>query len=104
MLDIKAWLEGTGEPVARTCFLPDDAPPLPYICYLDNTSAGGEDLANNAFKRSITVERYSDSSEYGELLEKLLNDANVKFHREQIWIAKEAMFETIYNFDIYERV
>lgn len=103
MLDIQAWLEQTGEPVAKTCFLPDDAPLLPYICYFDNTTAGGEDLKNSLYKHSVTVERYSDSSEYSAALEKLLNDAAVKYRREQTWIAEEAMYETIYNFEINER-
>lgn len=97
-MDSKAWLEKAGEPVAETCFPPGDAPPLPYILFLDNMDSGGGDMGNLLIKHNLTVERYSETSEYNASLEALFSNSGLKFSREQIWLPDpDDMYETIYT-------
>jgi len=103
MLDVKAWLEQAGEPVADTSFLPDDNVSPPYICFLDKQQNEGADLRNDLVNHSLTVERYSATSEDNKSLEKLFGDESIKYSKERTWLADEFEFETIYNFDLLER-
>jgi hypothetical protein len=97
-MDIKKWLEQAGEPVAETCFPPGDAPPPPYIYFLDAQDHGGADMRNLLTKHDLTVERYSDTSEYNPKLEALFDAAGLEFTREQTWLPDpEDMYETIYT-------
>ena len=103
MLDIKAWLEGAGEPVSETCFPPGEAPGLPYIVFIDLVSAEGADMRNNLFKHSVTVERYSDTTDDNAVLEDLFNAGVIKFKKEKEWIGEEEFYMTTYDFDLIER-
>lgn len=103
MLDVKAWLEQAGEPVADTSFLPDDLVTLPYICFLDKQQCEGADLKKDLINHSLTVERYSETSNDNEALEKLFDDKNIKYMKERLWLPDQFEFETIYNFDLLER-
>lgn len=104
-MDIKGWLEQTSEQIAETCFPPGDAPLLPYIVYFDRETMQGSDSSNDMVTHEITVERYSDDNEYSKSLEKLFDDKKIKYTREQIWLPKpDDMFETIYDFDVIERI
>jgi hypothetical protein len=103
---IKSWLEKAGEPVAETCFPPGDAPPLPYIIFSDNADGGGGDMRNLLIKHNLTVERYSETSEYSAALEALFDEAGLEYTREQIWLPDpDDMFETVYTIKtpIFER-
>lgn len=96
--DIKKWLEQAGEPVAETCFPPGkDVPPLPHIIFLDNSDHGGGDMRNLLIKHNLTVERYSDTSEYNTALEALFDAQGLDYTREQTWIQGDDMYETIYT-------
>lgn len=99
--DIKVWLEQAGEPVAETCFPPGtpgkDVPNPPYICFLDSADRGGADMRNLLTKHNLTVERYSDTSEYNSKLEALFDAAGLEYAREQTWLTTEDMYETIYT-------
>jgi hypothetical protein len=101
--DIKAWLEITGEPVAETAFIPNDAPPLPYIVYLDTVKRGGGDMKNMMQNHSLTVERYSETSEDNARLEALFEAQAIKYKKEKQWLSDEECFMTIYDFDLIER-
>lgn len=103
MLDVKAWLEQAGEPVADTSFLPDDGVSPPYICFLDKMQNEGADLKNDLINHSLTVERYSDTAEDNKSLEKLFDDKSIKYTKERLWLSEQFEFETIYNFDLLER-
>lgn len=106
-MDIKSWLEQAGEPVAETCFPPgDERAKLPYIYFLDEQDCGGADMKNILTTHNLTVERYSETSEYSEKLEALFNDAGLEFTREQTWLPDpDDMYETIYTLKtpIFER-
>lgn len=98
-MDIKAWLEQAGEPVAETCFPPGDVQPPPYIYFLDSANHGGGDMRNLMVKHNLTVERYSDTPEYNPKLEALFDAAGLEYDREQTWLPDpDDMYETIYTF------
>jgi hypothetical protein len=101
MLDIKAWLETTGEPVADTAFT--DETPVPFIVFLDTVERGGGDMVNIAKRHSLTVERYSATGEGDEKLEKLFDAKAIKYHKEKTWLKDEQCFMTTYDFDLLER-
>lgn len=102
-MDIKTWLEQAGEPVAETCFLPGEAPDLPYIVYLDDSERGGGDMKNFSRNHSLSVERYSETSDDNTALEALLDTQAIKYTKEKQWLTDEECFMTVYNFDILER-
>ncbi len=54
-------------------------------------------MRNLLTKHNLTVERYSDTSEYNAQLEALFNGAGLDFTREQAWLPTEDMYETIYT-------
>lgn len=106
MLDIKTWLETAGEPVAETCFPPGETPCLPYVCFLDKQDHGGADMKNVLTTHNLTVERYSETSEYREKMEALFDAAGLEYAREQTWLPDPSdMYETIYTIKtpIFER-
>lgn len=106
MEGIKTWLEKVGEPVAETCFPPGDAPPPPYIYFLDEQDHGGGDMRNLLIKHYLTLERYSNTAEYNAALEALFDAKGLDYSREQTWLPDpEDMYETIYTVKtpIFER-
>ncbi|QNK41824.1 hypothetical protein [Caproicibacter fermentans] len=103
-MDIKTWLEQAGEPVAETAFPPgEDVPEMPYIVYLDDSERGGGDMKNLSRNHSLSVERYSETSEDNKMLEALLDTQAIKYTKEKQWLTDEECFMTVYNFDILER-
>lgn len=101
-LDIKSWLETAGEPVEEVAFIPDEAPRMPYIVYLDTLQRDGGDVHNMSCMHAVTVERYSDIPEDNPALEVLFDDKALKYSREKMWLPDEECFMTIYEFEIYE--
>lgn len=106
-MDLKAWLEQAGEPVAETCFPPgDERAKLPYIYFLDEQTHGGADMKNLLTMHDLTVERYSETSEYNAKLEALFDAVGLEYTREQMWLPDpDDMYETIYTIKtpIFER-
>lgn len=104
MLDVKAWMETAGEPVADTAFPPGDAPPMPYIAFLDTVHRGGGDMQNSLHTHDLTVERYSDTADYNTALEALFDAQAIKYTRERQWMPDpDGFFMTIYTFSLIER-
>ena len=104
-MDIKKWLETAGEPVAETCFLPDEAPPLPYIVFLDHTARSGADMRNLIRTHSVTVERYSNTTDDNAALEALFDTCTIKYTKYRQWLKSENCYMTVYDLqsDLYER-
>lgn len=105
MLDIKSWLETAGEPAADTCFPPDEAPSLPYVIYLDTIQCSGGDMQNMIKTHSLTIERYSETSEDNAALEALFDTEAIKYKKEKQWLHDEECYMTIYDLqnDLIER-
>ena len=104
MLDIETWLETTGLKVTEETFT-NIPPPLPYICFTDDSDVGGADDKNCIADRNINIELYSLKIDRvsESKIENLLNEKAIKYSRDRIWIDTEQMFETIYDFNIIEK-
>lgn len=101
-MDIKLWLEATGDPVAETAFI--DETPMPSIVYLDSVERGGADLKNAISRHSLTVERYSLDGKGEEPLEALLDAQAIKYTKEKTWLSDIECFMTTYDFDLIEKI
>lgn len=102
-MDIKSWLESAGEPAADTCFPPGEAPPLPYVVFLDAIKRGGGDMRNLTKNHSLTVERYCNTSNDNLKLEALFDARAIKYEKDKQWLADEGYYMTTYDFDLLER-
>ncbi|SKA99781.1 hypothetical protein SAMN05443428_13810 [Caloramator quimbayensis] len=104
LTDIKAWLETTGFKVAEERFL--KPPQLPYLIYIENKEIDGADDKNFIANRNITVELYTDKIDHAaeEKIETLLNEKAIKYRVNRTWIDSEKFYETIYEFNLIEKV
>lgn len=103
MLEIKEWLETTGLKVAETCF--KKPPALPYIVFTSIDNNGGADLQNCISNRDINIELYSDiiNRKTEKLIEDMLNEKVIEFTKSRTWIDSEKFFQTVYDFNLYEK-
>lgn len=102
-INIKAWLETAGEPVADTCFVPGEVPPLPYIVFADKVKPSGGDMQNLMKTHALTVERYNDTTDDNATLEELFDAQAIKYQRDKQWVTDMGCFMTTYDFDLIER-
>jgi len=104
MLDVKSFLEKTGMKVSENYF--SNPPALPYIIFSDTMSVKGADSRNCLLDRSITVELYSKKiiEEKEKIIENLLNEKSIKFVKNRTWIDSENFFQTVYDFNLYEKL
>lgn len=103
MLDIKSWLETTNMKVEEERFL--KPPALPYILFNDNSNISGADDKNCIANRQITIELYSSriNNTAESLIETLLNEKNINYSKDRIWIQTEMYFQTVYDFELVEK-
>ncbi|NFF80436.1 hypothetical protein FDA09_11805 [Clostridium botulinum] len=103
MLDIKKWLETTELKVAETCF--KKPPMLPYVVFTSNDNIAGADLKSCISNRDIIIELYSDSINRAKekLIEDLLKEKSIEFNKNRTWIDSEKIFQTMYDFSLYEK-
>lgn len=102
-INVKEMLGETGLKVAENCFL--RAPRLPYIVFLENSDCSGADNKICLLERDITVELYSgeiDRQKENEL-EKILIKNSIEFSKNRTWIDSEKIFQTVYEFNLYEK-
>lgn len=103
MLDVQAWLENTELSVKRLRFL--KPPSFPYIVWLESSETRGADDKNLIKSRNITVELYFETESDAEVkVEALLNALPVEFSKDTVWLESEKMYETIYNFELEEKL
>ena len=103
VLDIQTWLETTEIPVKKLRFL--KSPSFPYIVWLESSETRGADSRNLIISRDIAVELYFETEDGAEAnIETLLNALPVEFSKETVWLTDEKMFETIYNFELEEKL
>ncbi|MCT8978655.1 hypothetical protein N4T77_18865 [Clostridium sp. CX1] len=104
MLDIKIWLETTGMKVAEERFL--KPPALPYIVFLEEIDVSGADYKNCIADRNISIELYSNkiNREAESKIENLLNEKSISYKRGRAWIETEMFFQTVYDFQLIEKL
>ena len=102
-INVKEMLEETGLKVAENCFL--RPPALPYIVFLENSNCSGADNKICILERDITVELYSSriNREKENELEEILIKNYIEFSKERTWIDSEKVFQTVYEFNLYEK-
>ena len=102
-INVKEMLEETGLKVAEDCFL--RAPALPYIVFLEKSNCNGADNKVFILERDITVELYSGKidKEKESQLEEILIKNYIEFRKNRTWIDSEKVFQTVYDFNLYEK-
>ena len=102
-INVKEMLEETGLKVAEDCFL--RAPALPYIVFLEKSNCNGADHKVFILERDITVELYSSriNREKENELEEIFIKNYIDFRKNRIWIDSEKVFQTVYDFSLYEK-
>jgi hypothetical protein len=104
MLDVKTWLETTGYRVAEERFLVP--PALPYVVFLVDSNVRGADNKNCIVERSISIELYAEkiNKEAESKIETLLNEKAIEYSRDHTWIDSEKIFQTMYEFNLIEKL
>ncbi|EDS77293.1 putative prophage pi2 protein 38 [Clostridium botulinum C str. Eklund] len=104
MTDIKQWLKTTGMKVAEDHF--KKPPALPYVIFKENTKVSGADNKNCLSNRSITVELYSEiiNHKAEKNIENLLDEISIEYDRDRTWIESQSFFQTVYDFDLKEKI
>lgn len=104
LTNVKEMLELTGLKVAENCFL--RPPALPYIVFLEESNYSGSDRRNTLCERDITVELYSEkiNREKEKAIEDILNNNSISYIKSRKWIDSEKFFQTMYDFQLYEKV
>lgn len=105
-MDIKSWLETTGINTKELRFL--KAPNYPYIVFNDAITVRGTDNMLHILTEHVTsVELYTKSINQDDsstkIEELILDDLNVEFTRQRVWVEEESHFLTIYNFTFLEK-
>lgn len=93
-------LRRVGIPVTYSHFEKGQVPPLPYICYLEvsteNFKADGK-----VFKKitDVDIELYTRKKELDieSVIEQLLNDNNIPWDSDEIYIQDEKTFKKTYE-------
>lgn len=101
-MDIKEWFEnGTGLKIKELRYL--KTPNLPYNIYIDDEIYRGADNKNNIIEHTITIEHYSENPENSneKIIEKFLNDEELRFNKKREWLQDEAMFVTLYELETF---
>lgn len=99
--EITGLLESTGLPVAYLAFPENDAPPLPFICYLygnsDNFSADG--IVYHRTDR-VMVELYTKTKQpqYERVVEEALS--GLFWEKEENYIESEKCFQIVYEMEV----
>ena len=99
--EFKELLETTGLPVAYYSFPENEAPSLPFICYIspgtDNFSADGVVYAKT---NRIQVELYTKYRDF-ELEEKVEEAlSSIYWEKESEYLESERCFQTIYELEV----
>ena len=98
-MNIKTWLETTGESVAEDVF--QDAVELPHIVFNDEIDRFGADSKLLCSSHNVTVERYSDGTG-DEAVEALLEEEVFEYTKNRVWLDDEQCFMTTYEFNYTE--
>lgn len=104
LTDVKSWLETTGMKVAEERFF--KPPALPYIVFLEDRAVSGADSKNCIADREISIELYSDKINQSDeqAIENLLNEKAINYKKDRTWIQAEMFFQTVYDFNLIEKI
>lgn len=107
LVELKQILDRTGYPVAYYQFNVDEnnpAPTLPFIVYLvDSTANYFSDDKLLKKVDNVLIELYTDNKDLiaEQKLESLLNDNEICWNVDEVFIESEKMFQRIYTTTIF---
>ena len=104
LTDVKSWLKTTNLEVEEVLFT--NPPGLPYIIFTDKTYHRGSDDKNCIADRYISIELYSETinTEVETKIENVLNEKAIEFSKDCTWIQEELFFQTVYDFNLIEKI
>ena len=101
--ELKEILERTGLPVCYNAFPVGDAPALPFIVYIE-TGSNNFGADNKVFYKAkqIAVELYTatKSASTEELVESVLDDADIFYTKQETYLDDEKCYEVIYTMEV----
>ena len=101
--DVVSILEELGLPLAYDHFAEGEAPEPPFICYLypENIPFGADDTVYYQLHH-LDIELYTDEKNppLEARVEKLLAEHELFFHKSEVWIEEEKMYEVLYEVTI----
>lgn len=100
LAELKTILSGSGFPVRYSHFDKKDAPPPPYITYIDVFSSNfGADNRTYHKISNIQIELYTKKKDLSAeaALEQVLNEAELFFDTTETYIDSEKVYQKIYE-------
>ena len=101
--EIMAMLEELSLPVAYDHFAEGESPAPPFLCFLYPTNApiGADDTVYYQLTH-LDIELYTDEKNppLEARVEKLLTEHELFFHKSEVWIEEEKMYEVLYEVTI----
>ena len=98
--EIMAMLAETGFPVAYDHYAEGESPEPPFICFLypRNVPFGADDSVYYQL-HALDIEVYTDLKDpvLEQRVEKLLTEHEMFFHKSEVWIEEEKMYEVLYE-------
>lgn len=97
---VRTMIEAVGVPVAYYQFADNTAQSCPFICYFFGDSNDlVADNTNYARIEQLYIELYTDTKDFAleATLEGILNNAELVFSKESVFLDDEHMHETIYT-------
>lgn len=101
--EVSQMIAGIGLPYAYDHFEEGNASPPPFICFLYSDSNDfAADNVNYQKIRPLTIELYTDNKDFEveQLVETVLNNADLYYSRSEVYIDSERMYEVIYQTEI----
>lgn len=101
--ELVAILESFDLPVAYDHFAEGNAPNPPFICYLnprDNAFYADDKVYYQS--QSIDMEVYTDRKDVDleTRIERILNENNLCFTKDENWINTEKLYQVVYSVDV----
>jgi len=101
--DVKVMLEEMSLPVAYDHFAEGESPDPPFVCFLypQNVPIGADDTVYYQLHH-LDIELYTDEKNppLEARVEKLLTEHELFFHKSEVWIEEEKMYEVLYEVTI----
>ena len=101
--DVMAMLEEMSLPVAYDHFAEGESPDPPFVCFLypQNVPIGADDTVYYQLHH-LDIELYTDEKNppLETRVEKLLTKHELFFHKSEVWIEEEKMYEVLYEVTI----
>ena len=98
--DVMAMLEEMSLPVAYDHFAEGESPDPPFVCFLypQNVPIGADDTVYYQLHH-LDIELYTDEKNppLETRVEKLLTEHELFFHKSEVWIEEEKMYEVLYE-------